>query len=283
MKSNEYPRLVSWLYDDGRKLFTNKVGKECLIKVYLTDEKGEELLKGGKVAVLNQLGLRMNIQDPYFEIKREVGYTPRAMKHRELYRDIKSQYPELERKLTSFESKVMDYGEYVYVDIPSLDNYNHSIVENNDRFYNRYFVHKDKFNVNFLDTLVRYTPTYAFGGINKDYHAIELPAFFSELKVKFPELYQQAVNKIEWLQKKEEKLSLVGKRAKVLSLEKGTVEVRLSFMNTQEFYWNGKVLTNEHIAYDEVSVVEQTIKPTEDTVVKIINNDVVGDRVELVD
>ncbi len=66
-------------------------------------------------------------------------------------------------------------------------------------------------------------------------------------------------------------LTFKGKTAYIQTLNPGKVELRLGFIDSQVFYWDGHVLTNNTQAYDE-SELMQVITPSENTTVTIMDD-----------
>lgn len=278
----KYPRLVSWSYYSGMGLFATKNTKEQLTEVYITDPKGEEILKGGQVACLNNTKLFAGPEDPYFEVRRKTGYTTRARKHGDMMYNIRDKYPELENKLTGFKSKIKEYGDYIYLDLSFIDNYSNSMVKDNPNFISENFYKKECFDVDFILKLISYRPRDLMGNnIIRKYEASELPEFLAELQIKFPDLYHEALKESEWLKKNKNELSLAGKDAKVWSLNKGRVKV-YDGLNRYTYYWDGEKLTNEKDLGNGV-LVQQTIKPPKDMVVEILDSETVNPDIELVE
>lgn len=279
---SEYPRLVHWSYFDGKGLFSKGNSKEILTEVYITNEKGEEVLEGGKVTCLNN-GLFSTVDDPYFKVTKREGFTRRAKKFGDMRRTMEKNHPELKSRLTGFKGRVMEYGEYVYFDLAHVDNYVNPIVKEIGYLHNKNFVPKDKFHKDFLLFLIEYRPlTLMDRQLISGYHRNELPAFFAEVKIKFPELYNEVLEESEWLQKLDEDLTYVGKKAKVKTLSSGRVLVELTFLESSIFDWDGETLTNEKETRDG-ETVSQMIKPSDNMVVEIVDDGVVNEDTELAD
>lgn len=280
---SEYPRLVHWSYFDGRGLFSGKNGKESLTKVFILNEKGEQLLKEGKVACLTISGLYRHVSDPYFKMSQQEGYTTRARAHGELRRKMRDDYPELENKLTGIKANLLEYGEYVYINMPHLDGYVNPIVKDNEAFLNKNLVHKERFTAEFLLTLINYRPRALFGNeVITSYENEAVPKLLIELKSKFPQLFAEVVSKSDTAKEIYEQLTYKGKRAKLATLKPGDIELRLGFTDRQTFRWDGKALTNKNKMYDG-GYVKQSLIPDDSVIVTIIDDSVVSDETEWVD
>lgn len=272
-----YPRLVSWSYFDGRGLFSGKNDKEKLTKVYILKEEGEQLLKGGKIVCLNMF---RGYLDPYFKIVTTEGFTRRAKNYGKLKSKMLKKYPELERKLTGVSSSIMDYGEYVYIDLPYLDNYVNPLTEDKETFLNTNFIYKEKFTPDFVKKLIEFVPRALMGGIIESYRRKDVPNFLSELKLTYPEIYQEVLSISNVAKSLVDEISYIGKKAYLNTLSNGEVEVELDILDKQKFYWDGKTLTNK-LEMSDGNILSQSITPNENTIVKIISDSTVNENTKL--
>lgn len=285
MTEHTYPRLVHWSYFDGNGLLSNKSSKERLTKVYITDEKGESVLNHGKVACLTSRGLFQTVQDPYFKMERTEGFTRKAKRHGDMRRKMQNEHPDTKDTLTRIAAKVMDYNDYVYLNVAFLENEVNSfakIEENKEAFFNANFVYKQAFTAAFLEKLIDYKPRSLFDrGVITTYHERELPALFAEIKIKYPALYKEVLETSSWLKEHDEALTYVGKQATVHSLNPGPVTVTLSFIDKVTFEWDGTTLTSNR-QLDNGEWLTQSITPSKDMVVTICNDCVVGEDTQLI-
>lgn len=272
-----YPRLVSWSYFDGAGIFSGRNEKEQLTKVYILKEEGEQLLEGGKIVRLNMF---KGYHDPYFTVQRTEGFTRRARNHGKLKSEMLKEYPELERKLTGVSSLIMDYGEYIYINLPHLDNYVNPLTKDKETFLNENFIYKEKFTLDLVKTLVEYKPLAMMGGVIKDYREKEIPKFLSSLKLTFPEIYQELLSISDIAVSLVEEISYVGKQAYLHTLSNGEVEIKFNILDKQKFYWDGKTLSNK-VEMSDGNILSQSITPNENTIVKIISDSTVNDTTKL--
>lgn len=272
-----YPRLVSWSYFDGKGLFSGKNDKEKLTEVYILKEEGEQLLKGGKIVCLNMF---KGYRDPYFKIVTTEGFTRRAKNYGKLKSKMLKEYPELERKLTGVSSSIMDYGEYVYINLPHLDNYVNPLPKDKETFFNKNFIYKEKFTPDFVKTLIEFVPRALMGGIIESYRRKDVPKFLGELKLTYPEIYQEVLSISNVAKSLVDEISYIGKKAYLKTLSNGEVEVELDILNKQKFYWDGKTLTNK-LEMSDGNILSQSITPNENTVVKIISDSTVNENTKL--
>lgn len=279
----EYPRLVSWSYYDGNNFFSGKKDREFITKVFITDPKGEEILKNGKVACLANVGLFDRARDPYFKIAKQHGFTPRAKKHGELKYNMLEKHSDLKDKLSGIDSVILDYGDYVYINLAYIDNYVNSIVENNPAFSNKNFVFKEHFNVHFLESLINYNPlTLIDRAPIKDYQSKNVPRLLMAVKNQFPKLYKELLNVSDKAKEIDSQITYVGKSAKLSTLKPGKVELRLYFTEREIFDWDGKQLSREAKSYGN-EFFTQIIIPKDDLVVIVKDDAAVCETTVIVD
>lgn len=273
MPNNQYPRLVSWSYAKAFNMISRN-DKEVLTEVYITDPKGEELLERGILPSLNWSSYRA----PYFKIKKIKGFTSRAKNYGRLQRKMRNKYPELEDRLKGTESKLLDWGGYIYIKLAYIDNLMNPIVDSNNGWYNDEYIEKDKFNVDFIKQLMEYTPYSLFGGVIDDYEEKALPEFMKNLQIFDKELYNEATKGTKW---NSQQISYIGCKAKLNTLSKGKVLFKANYnFGKKEFYWDGQLLKQIEETRDGSEIY---VKPTEDTVVKVVDNDTVNEDTVFID
>lgn len=267
MQNNQYPRLVSWSYV-GAFSMLGKNDKEVLTEIYITDPKGEELLKRGILPSLNWNSCRA----PYFKVTKTEGYTRRAKKYGELKLKMSREYPELENKLKGTTSKLLDWGDYIHIELAYINNYKNPIVDTKNGWYNEEYIEKAKFNVEFIKKLIDYTPYSLMGGAINDYKEKVLPEFMRNLQLFNQDLYDEATKGTGW---ENQTISYIGHKAKLSTLSNGVVIFRADYsIGDKEFYWDGQLLKQVKETRDGTEIY---IKPTKDTVVKIADNNTVNE------
>ena len=268
MNNNKtYPRLVSWSYYPATAFIRNS--KEILIEVYLDDSAGESILEKG---VLPSLGSSME-ESPYFTKKKIVGRTEKARTHGDLKRRLEKKYPELKDRLKSTDRKILDFGEYIFLDIPHIDNYVNPIV-NDDQWYNSQYIKKEFFTIDFIKELIEYRPIALFNRKEiTDFQAKKLPSFLRELKIFNEDLYKESIKGSRF---EEEEINYSGLKAKLKTLKPGKVKYRLD-ISEEIFYWDGRELTKGNKLRDGSTIV---IRPSDKVIVKIIDNNTVTDKTE---
>ena len=273
MTNNQYPRLVSWSYAKAFNLIS-KNDKEELTEIYITDPRGETLLERGILPSLNWMSCRA----PYFKIKKTKGFTSRAKKYGQLQIKMRSKYPGLEDKLNSTKSKLLDWGDYIYINLAYIDNYKNPIVDLKNGWYNKEYIEKSKFNPDFIRDLINYTPYSLFGGAIDDYKEKALPEFMRNLQIFNEELYNEATKGTEW---ENQEISYIGCKAKLNTLSKGKVSFKPDYgIGKREFYWDGQLLKQIEETRDDTEIY---IKPIADTVVTVVDNETVNEDTVFVD
>lgn len=262
-----YPKLVCWYYNNGEQLFTKTPQKEYIVRIYAKNEDAEKIAETGHVAVLNQ---KIGNEDPYFKIERQYGYTKKARRYKNIYYKMRDTYPELENSLKSVTSKVKSYGDYVYINLAYVDNYVNPLTKTGI-FATRHFISKSKFTIETMETLLDYHPYAMMGGEIMDYQNKEIPALLLALKIEMPEFYEQLYKNSSRVKEIDKTITFKGKTAYLKTLTPGNVELRLGFIDSQVFYWDGTVLTNETQAYDKSKLL-QTITPSDNTTVTIMDD-----------
>lgn len=273
-----YPKLVSWRYYNGTNIFLKTPEKEEITKVYAQNAKAEEILKTGQIAALDP---SVRHEDPYFKIVSESGVTKRAKSYGKLKRKMTDNFPELENRLTNLSGVLKPYGDYIYIKLNYLNNYVNPFVKT-DICHSQHFILKSKFTIDNIIKIIEYKPKSIMNGVIDRYQNEEIPNFLLALKIEFPELYNELKLKSEKVKNLEPNLTYVGKTAYVTTLNPGDVELRLSLLGEQTFYWNGSELTNSTKAYDG-SIVKQSIQPSDNTTVKILTNKSVNTQTKFID
>lgn len=272
-----YPKLVSWHYFNGDSLFTKAPQREVLTKIYAKNEKAEEILKDKQVACLTG---NIGATDPYFYKVSEEGFTRRAKNFGKLVRPYEENYPELKNNVSSIKHNLKIYGDYVFIRMAFLDNLRNPFKA--DNFFETYnFIKLENFTVPNILKLLDFHPQAMFGGEITDYQNKEIPMFLHELKVEFPEIYQQLVECSNKVKEFNDSITYIDKTAYLSTLSPGQVELRLGFIDQQLFYWDGNVLSNKITAYDK-SQIEQIIKPSADTTVTIKDDSTVNSNTKFV-
>lgn len=265
----KYPRLVSWTYYSGGLFGAND--KERLTEVWLLSPEGESVVDRGICPSLEPLSKNA----PYFKVKKIDGYTKRARKYGTLKRKMVEKYPDLENKMSSKAPLIMPFGEYVYIDLLYINNYNNPLV-NSEGFYNAQYVKKDKFTVDFVLKLLSYIPCDLYGREIKEYQEKELPKFMRELKIEYPKLYNQVWDKSDKLKKIDDEITYVGTVQKVKTLLPGKVRYTRGGVLGESLvaYWDGDKLTG-NLTYKTGEVEEFSITPTDDTEVVVLEDKVI--------
>lgn len=224
--------------------------------------------KNGKCLMLNGLwGQRC----PYGQKHAEEGYTKASRKCGNLIRKIKEQYNDV-----SYALKPLEYpcyiGDYVYLSLPYLSNYENSIRPKGF-FFSDGLIHKDNFTSEFVAELIKYKPRALMGGVISEYQAKYLPAFVRHFRQRMPEKYAEVraiypeIDEIGTLTN----MNFVGKRAMVKTLLPCKVGL-CGHVHVAE--WDGIVIKTKgrelgwRLSGDEVVI----INPTDNTFVEVMDN-----------
>lgn len=273
--------LVSWSYYDGTSLFSKKASPESLTKIFLknpNDPAALDVAKTGKIALLN-FGVKAD-DDPYFYISSVQGFTKKAKKYKELYYNMIEQYPDKHNIASKLNGKLKPYGDYVYINIEFLDNYVNPWRP--DFFYNKFFIKKSDLTVDAIISLINYKPQAAFGGTITHYRNTEIPALLLDLKIEFPQLYQDLMAASPVAAEIGSKLTYKGKKAYVTTLLPGNVDLQRNSSTPETYFWNGSYLAADVTLYDK-SKAKELIQPSKETSVIIVDDSIVTNKTIFVD
>lgn len=264
---NRYPRLISWSYWDGTSFFSRKINAKEITEYYILDEAGEKEIEDGTIT---------RTDDPYNHFCRtpfkrviRTGYTRNSKKHKDIYFAMKNKYPELENKLKVFEGILKDCGSYVYIGLPWLSGWHgyDFYSKHEDVFLenNSCYIKKECWTVELINELIHYKPRNFGGGVITDYQEKYIPLFLLELKIKFPELYEEIDRKTD----KDIRELCLGKYVPVTKLNVGTVGVvKDGFCLPDTWYYDGEYLNGTK--QDGQLTIEMRIKATDEVLVNVI-------------
>lgn len=265
---NKYPQLISWNYWDGTSLFSRKNSAEELTEYYILDEDGEKEIEDGTLTDAG--GPFRSVNRTHFKKVVRTGYTRNSKKHKDIYFSMKDKYPELENKLKFFEGILKDCGSYVYINLPWLSGWHgydfHSKHEEVFLDSSACYIKKEYWTVELINELIHYKPRNFEGCVIEDYQEKYIPLFLLELKIKFPELYENVDRKID----KDTRELLLGKFVPVTKLNVGTVGVvKGGFCLPDTWYYDGEYLNGTK--QDDGLTVEMRIKATNNVFVKVVD------------
>lgn len=264
--------LVSWNYSNAVSFI--KGSKEGLQRIYLTDEKGREIVEGGEFPIVRSWDCLL-VRYPYFEIDHKTGYTRKARNYGKCRRDMQKRFPKLERKLKYIRKSVYPFGEYVFLDLGYLDNWANPIRRDEEVWYGRNFVKREKFTAEFVQKLVDYVPLTAIDRVPiKDYREHELPVFLSDLKIFFPEIYKDIKTDIQ--------VNYLGRKVLLKTLSPGKVKYSINGDDHKEIYdYNGEILTRKEKKDD--CLIDIKIIPEENFVVFVADNSTINVNTKFVE
>ena len=267
--NKEYPRLVSWSYSPASPYI--KGDKERLTEVYLTSPAGESVLEAGH---LPKLGFMMH-EDPYFKVKHTKGRTKNARSHGDIARKFKKNYPDLQDKLSSTDAKLLDFGEYIFINLLFINNYVNPIV-NKDKWYNEQYIKKEFFNEELIRELIEYEPIALFNRRVIDaYQEEKLPEFLRALSLFDNELYNKSIKGTAF---EDKPISYVGLKARLNTLKPGKVKYKCDFFR-EEFNWDGELLSRTKKLDDGSTLL---VRPVSEAIVEIVDNETISSETEFI-
>ena len=215
---------------------------------------------------------------PYGRISRKEGYTKSAKKCGELIESMKTRYPDIGYALKE-QKALCQVGDYVWIPLPWLVNHVNSVRER-EFFWGEYFVKNEDFTAEFVVELVNFRPRALMGGEISDYKKKYVPEFVRQVKIGFPEKYEEALRIQPSVAELAEKVEYKGKKAKLSSLKPGRVKVGI-----YEVEWDGVRLYGKAREFGVDVEGDLEIRfgegESEKTVATIVDEGTVGEETEI--
>ena len=130
--------------------------------------------------------------------------------------------------------------------------------------------------------MINYKPQAAFGGTITNYRNSEIPALLLDLKIEFPQLYQDLMAASPVAAEIGSKLTYRGKKAYVTTLLPGNVDLQRNSSTPKTYFWNGSYLAADVTLYDK-SKAKELIQPSKETSVMIVDDSSVTNKTVFVD
>lgn len=171
---------------------------------------------------------------PYGKISRQEGYTKAARKCGNLIQEMKSKYKDVAYVMRSL-GFLCVIGDYIYVPLNYLLNYNNSIREK-DFFGDSsgHLIPKESFTTEFIVELIKYKPRSLMGGEIVSYPKENVPQFCTQLKKYMSDVYEKVKELYPEIEELVKNIDYKGKMANVKTLLPG--KVGLIFFNGMEEY-----------------------------------------------
>lgn len=217
---------------------------------------------------------------PYGDYKEVYGYTGKAKKCGELLEEYKNKYKKENNKLLTSVKFVCCIGDYIHLNLAYLDNWVNPIYnkETEKMFFSRLLLKKEYFTNEFIIELLKYQPKALFGGVISDYQKEDAPLFAWQLKKYVPQKYNEVLKEYPKIEELANQVSFIGDEVRVKTLDPGKVCVSA---NKKPIIWDGEYLRGQvkDIAIFGTLVEEEfIIKPTDETVVYVYDNDTVNEN-----
>lgn len=268
---------INLTYYDPRNSFF-KAGKSDREKVSLytcCNKNNCDAYKRKKCVMLNGL---WGHQCPYGKINRREGYTKAAKNCGKLVGEYKQRYGDVAYAVSSL-GFICNIGDYVFLNLPHLDNYVNPI-RNNEFFVSEDMIKKEYFTPEFVVELIKFRPRAVFGGEITSYQKEEIPKFCTQLKRYMLDMYKKVMSIFPEIENLVNNIDYSGKYAKVKTLLPGKVALGIHTLkwDGDKILAKGKQQTSWGLTDEEI-----VITPNDNTYVKIIDNSTVTDETEFRD
>ena len=285
-------------FDPSNSIFkVDKNEREYVILYKCKCKDKCEAYKNGSCCLLNAEGWGYYCYCPNGERQKIEGYTKYAKRYGDLLRKYKNEYKELCYKLHEIKH-VQKLADYWYLNLPWLDCKHYSNFKYDDpqeirdyhtsmadyfksKIIDKELIKDEDFNVEFLQRLLDFNPiTFMNTNLYKEFHEKYIPKFLYDLRKYYPEKYELIYNIRPEIEDKVNKVTFIGKFAKLNTLNPGKVKVSIYILN-----WDGKniISTAKQLSmWGKLNSAIITITPADDTVVEIVDNNTVNDNTEFV-
>lgn len=274
--------ISSWVWNPADSLFKQRKSEKAIGHIFLCERHDScELYVKGECVLCD-------MRCPYGSRSKEYGYSRRSTKFCSWIRDFKERHKNGANKPLSMPKKMVYFGEYVYLPISFLNlrDCSECVKCGGMIFDDKYILKKSGFTSDFIAKhIISANPRAFSGGIIESYQEENVPKFIMWLK----ELDKSLFNEVKNLfpdDKRFEFITNVGRTARLNSL---TPNVGLfKDIHGGEWSWDGEYVTstNSHASFciiDTKFIQECKIKPTEDAIAKVTDDNQVNEHTEFID
>lgn len=218
---------------------------------------------------------------PFGEVKRKIGVEPSFNKFYIILSSFQFKNIDTLNKLSPIHRIVEVGNTYIYLPLHFLDN-NTNPISNELKIINSNLLPKENFTIENIIKLIMYRPTFPNGDVMSVYIEKDIPNFVFQLKLFYPEIYEEVCKKIVNIEKEVlPKINYINKFAKVKTLNPGPIKMG-NFM----CYWNGQEITCRSSTIKDLfnikSKEEMHIIPYAGTVCQVIDEKTVNESTEFV-
>lgn len=270
-----YTPIYKFLFDSSNSIFKSDKTRPAYVKIlYCNQCNNCEAYKAGKCIEINNV---CSNHCPFYKQYYYEGVTRRSKSYFTFLNSARQVFAIssdiITRRLYRLNntSPVGD-GSYIYLHLDHLDNYVNPICKELEIVRGN-FIPTQNFTPEVVQKLLEYRPQALFGGEITTYRESNLPQFVRDLRVYFPDLYNQVVKNTSYADI-EHRIDFKGKKAILKTLKPGKVK-----FNYKTWEWNGEKLCIKGKAFDTTLEEDELIEltPKENTVVEIIDNDTVDE------
>jgi len=212
------------------------------------------------------------------------GYTKAARNFRNWLNDKKKQYEAVLDKVDcqNFYKKIASTGDYIYLPYPYLKNY----VNPLPFMINPHFCKVEDFTPENIMQIINFRPKAFFGGEIDSFQKQEVPRFIDHLMTEMPDIYKKLIEKYPEVLAKfpRNNMNYINRTAILKSCKIGS---KFTDVLGNEFTWDGQYLICEN--WESYSIPFNIkrgylkLEPSENTLIRIMNNNQVDENTAFFD
>ena len=271
-----YQMVRKVIYDPVSSLFKTDRSKKSWVEIYFCPHRDEcPAFKNGECVCYN-LGILHRC--PYAKKYYKEGVTKRSSNYYSFINSAKlvfdTEYEKIGKKISGlYHISLLGDKKVVFLPLSHLNNYVNPIL-NELHMEKEEFIATEHFTPENINKLLNFHPEALFGGEITTYQKEEIPKFVRDLKIYFPELFNECVKGTRF-EEKIETINHVGRKALVKTLLPGKVKISIHIWN-----WDGEKLTATASVLNSVGLNNEplTMIPNDNTVVTVVDNATVGEN-----
>lgn len=264
-----YKIILKKVYNPAKSIFVSDRNQASFARVTFCNAcENCEAYKRGQCAEADNLLLHKHC--PHSKVYKLEGPTRRSKFYSDFVVTCEKTLDITDRivqRLSGLTSSITVGGDYVYINLPHLDNYVNPIAE--EIGFDRGFIPLENFTDELIIKLLNYHPLAVFGGEIPSYQRDAVPKFIINLRENFKEIYNRIIKDTDY-EKGILNYDYRNRKAILQTLKPGKVKY-----GNYIWEWDGTVLK----ACEEMPFMEfDEVKPKKDIAVIIVDNNTVDEE-----